>query len=205
MIYIINYGVGNLSSIANIIKKVGGESEIINDVSLLKTAKKIILPGVGAFDHGMKKLAEHGWIEGLNDAVLNRKIPVLGICLGMQLLCKSSEEGILPGLGWIDAEVKKFSFPEGSDLKIPHMGWNTVKVKKDNPLLKITDEEQRFYFVHSYRVVCNNSEDTLATTNYGVEFTSSLSHNNILGAQFHPEKSHRFGMSFLKNFIDIPC
>jgi glutamine amidotransferase len=205
MIYIINYGVGNLSSIANIIKKVGGESEIISDVSLLKTAKKIILPGVGAFDHGMKKLAEHGWINELNEAVLNRKIPVLGICLGMQLLCKSSEEGILPGLGWIDAEVKKFSFPEGSDLKIPHMGWNTVKVKKENALIKETDEEQRFYFVHSYRVVCNNPENTLATTNYGVEFTSSLSHDNILGAQFHPEKSHRFGMSFLKNFIDIPC
>ncbi len=205
MIYIINYGVGNLSSIANIIKKVGGESEIINDVSLLKKAKKIILPGVGAFDHGMKKLEEHGWIDELNDAVLNRKIPVLGICLGMQLLCKSSEEGVLPGLGWIDAEVKKFSFPEGSDLKIPHMGWNTVKVKKENPLIKETGEEQRFYFVHSYRVVCNNPEDTLATTNYGVEFTSSLSRHNILGAQFHPEKSHRFGMSFLKNFIDIPC
>lgn len=205
MIYIINYGVGNLSSIANIIKKVGGESQIINDVSLLKTAKKIILPGVGAFDHGMEKLAEQGWIDGLNDAVLIRKIPVLGICLGMQLLCKSSEEGVLPGLGWIDAEVKKFNFPEGSDLKIPHMGWNTVKVKSENPLIKDTEEEQRFYFVHSYRVVCKNPEDTLSTTNYGGEFTSSLRHDNILGAQFHPEKSHRFGMSFLKNFIDIPC
>ncbi|MBX7046493.1 MAG: imidazole glycerol phosphate synthase subunit HisH [Ignavibacteria bacterium] len=205
MIYIINYGVGNLNSISNIIKKVGGESEIISDVSLLKQAKKIILPGVGAFDHAMKKLAEHGWTEELTDTVVNRKIPTLGICLGMQMLCKKSEEGVLPGLGWIDAEVKKFNFPEGTNLKVPHMGWNQVHVKKENPLIKNPEEEHRFYFVHSYHVVCNNEADILGTTNYGIEFTSSVSHDNIYGAQFHPEKSHRFGMELLKNFIDIPC
>lgn len=205
MIYIINYGVGNLNSISNIIKKVGGESEIISDVSLLKQAKKIILPGVGAFDHAMKKLAEHGWTEELTDTVVNRKIPTLGICLGMQMLCKKSEEGVLPGLGWIDAEVKKFNFPEGTNLKVPHMGWNQVHVKKENPLIKNPEEEHRFYFVHSYHVVCNNDADILGTTNYGIEFTSSVSHDNIYGAQFHPEKSHRFGMELLKNFIDIPC
>ncbi|MBS1514053.1 MAG: imidazole glycerol phosphate synthase subunit HisH [Bacteroidetes bacterium] len=205
MIYIINYGVGNLNSISNIIKKVGGESEIISDVSLLKQAKKIILPGVGAFDHAMKKLAEHGWTEELTDTVVNRKIPTLGICLGMQMLCKKSEEGVLPGLGWIDAEVKKFNFPEGTNLKVPHMGWNQVHVKKENPLIKNPEEEHRFYFVHSYHVVCKNEADILGTTNYGIEFTSSVSHDNIYGAQFHPEKSHRFGMELLKNFIDIPC
>lgn len=205
MIYIINYGVGNLNSISNIIKKVGGESMIISDVSMLKHAKKIILPGVGAFDHAMKKLAEHGWTDELTDTVVNRKIPTLGICLGMQMLCKKSEEGILPGLGWIDAEVKKFSFSENLNLKIPHMGWNQVNVKKENPLIKNPEEEHRFYFVHSYHVVCNNNDDILGTTNYGIEFTSSVSHNNIYGAQFHPEKSHRFGMELLKNFIAIPC
>lgn len=205
MIYIINYGVGNLNSISNIIKKVGGESMIISDVSLLKQAKKIILPGVGAFDHAMQKLEEHGWTKELTDTVVNRKIPTLGICLGMQMLCKSSEEGVLPGLGWIDADVKKFSFPKGTNLKVPHMGWNKVYVKKDNPLIKNPEEEHRFYFVHSYHVVCKNDGDILGTTNYGIEFTSSVSHENIYGAQFHPEKSHRFGMELLKNFIDIPC
>ena len=203
MIYIVNYGLGNLNSIKNIISKIGGESKIIDDVSELKDAKKLILPGIGAFDHGMKFLNEKGWIGALNEAVLERKVPVLGICLGMQLMCKGSEEGVLPGLGWFDADVKRFRIPAGSPNKIPHMGWNAIHVKKQNGILEDKAEEQRFYFVHSYHVVCNNPADVLATANHDYEFTACISHDNIYATQFHPEKSHRFGMDLLKHFIAI--
>jgi glutamine amidotransferase len=185
MIYIVNYGLGNLNSIRNIIKKIGGQSKIIDDVNEVKDAKKLILPGIGAFDHGMKFLNEKGWIGALNEAVLERKVPVLGICLGMQLMCKGSEEGVLPGLGWFDADVKRFRIPPDSSFKIPHMGWNAVHVKKDNPLVEKKEEEQRFYFVHDY------------------EFTAAISHENMYATQFHPEKSHRFGMDLLKHFIAV--
>jgi glutamine amidotransferase len=203
MICIVNYGLGNLNSIRNIIKKIGGESKIIDDVGELKEARKLILPGIGAFDHGMQFLNQRGWVDELNSAVLERKVPVLGICLGMQLMCKGSEEGVLPGLGWFDADVRRFRIPEGSPYKIPHMGWNALSIKKDNPLIGQKEEEQRFYFVHSYHVVCNNTEDVLASAVHGYEFTASISRDNIYATQFHPEKSHRFGMELLKNFIAI--
>jgi imidazole glycerol-phosphate synthase subunit HisH len=203
MIYIVNYGLGNLNSIRNIIKKIGGESKIIDDVRELKDAKKLILPGIGAFDHGMQFLNERGWINDLNEAVLVKKIPVLGICLGMQLMCKGSEEGVLPGLGWFDADVKRFRLAPDSSFKIPHMGWNAVHVKKQNPLIEDKGEEQRFYFVHSYHVVCNNPADELLSAVHGYEFTAAISHENIYATQFHPEKSHRFGMELLKHFIAV--
>jgi len=203
MIYIVNYGLGNLNSIRNIIKKIGGDSKIIDDVNEVKDAKKLILPGIGAFDHGMKFLNEKGWIGALNEAVLERKVPVLGICLGMQLMCKGSEEGVLPGLGWFDADVKRFRIPHGSPFKIPHMGWNAVRIKKDNPLVENKQEEQRFYFVHSYHAVCNNKQDELLSAVHDYEFTAAISHENIYATQFHPEKSHRFGMDLLKHFIAI--
>ena len=203
MIYIVNYGLGNLNSIKNIISKIGGESKIIDDVSELEDATKLILPGIGAFDHGMKYLNEKGWINKLNEVVLEKKVPVLGICLGMQLMCRGSEEGVLPGLGWFDADVKRFCIPPGSSNKIPHMGWNAIHIKKPNGILEDKQEEQRFYFVHSYHVVCDKPEDILATANHEYEFTACISHDNIYATQFHPEKSHRFGMDLLKHFISI--
>lgn len=203
MIYIVDYGVGNLNSICNIIKYVGGRSQIISTPEKLPYASKIIIPGVGAFDHGMKELTNRGWIDVLNRCVLENDTYVLGICLGMQLLCKSSEEGVLPGLGWIDAEVKHFQRSDDRALKIPHMGWNTVTINKENPLIKRDTDEQRFYFVHSYHAVCNNVDDVLATSNHGYNFTAALNHKNIFGVQFHPEKSHRFGASLLEKFISL--
>lgn len=203
MIGIINYGLGNIKSIQNIIKHVGGNCRIINKISEIEDVEKIILPGVGSFDHGMNGLLKGNWIEPLNNLVLIKKIPVLGICLGMQLMCKSSEEGQLPGLGWIDAEVKLFDLPNDSNLKIPHMGWNTIKIVKQNPLLEIEEKEQRFYFVHSYHAVCNRTNDVLAITKYDSDFSAAFSHDNIFGVQFHPEKSHKFGMDFFKKYIEL--
>jgi glutamine amidotransferase len=185
------------------VEKVGGEAEIVTDPETLRDDCKIILAGVGAFDHGVAHLRDKGWIEALNEAVLVRKSPVLGICLGMQLMCNSSEEGKMAGLGWIDGTVKRFLTFENSQLKVPHMGWNAVKIVKPNPL--IVDSEQRFYFVHSYHAVCNKPENVLATSYYGYELTTAFSHENIYGVQFHPEKSHRFGMSLMKNFVDLAC
>ena len=152
---------------------------------------------------GANALFAGGWIEALNNSVFFEKKPVLGICLGMQLMCKSSEEGELNGLGWIDADVKKFSFfDQEINLKVPHMGWNTIECKKSSKLIS-SHEKERFYFVHSYYVDCHDKHDILSTTNYGHHFTSAFSKNNIYGVQFHPEKSHRFGMKLIKNFIEL--
>jgi glutamine amidotransferase len=200
MIYIIDYGLGNLGSIQNMIKRVGGESKIIDNPNLLMNPTKIILPGVGAFDTGMKKLNENNWLSVLNNEVLVNKIPVLGICLGMQLMTNSSEEGNLKGLGWIDANVKKFIF-DSNLYKIPHMGWNRVKVAKDSYLFDST-ETHKFYFVHSYYVETNNPSDNLLYSNYGNEFVSAFQKDNIIGLQFHPEKSHKFGINLFNKFIN---
>ena len=202
MLTIINYGIGNLNSVANMIRHVGGKCRISNNVEEIANAEKLILPGVGAFDRGMEALNESGIAEALSVAALERGVPILGICLGMQLMAKRSEEGRQPGLGWLDAEVVKFRFPEGSGLKIPHMGWNTLSIQRENPLIR-PEERQRFYFVHSYHVVCTNEPDVTATCGYGYDFVAAFAHNNIFGAQFHPEKSHRFGMAVMRNFLEM--
>jgi glutamine amidotransferase len=162
------------------------------------------LPGVGAFDNGIRNLETRELKDILKEKVLKEKIPVLGICLGMQLMTRCSEEGILPGLGWVDGETVRFRFDKMSNsLKIPHMGWNTVQVMKENVLCRGVDGKTRYYFVHSYHVVLRNEEDVLAKTHYGYDFASSFQKENIMGVQFHPEKSHKFGMKLLKNFMDI--
>ena len=192
---------GNLGSIQNILKKIGVDSVITSDVDKINNASKIILPGVGSFDRAMENLKNLKLIDILNEKALNEKIPVLGICLGMQLLAKDSTEGVLPGLGWIDANVKKFDIDKA--LKVPHMGWNYTIQKKESSLFFNMYSDPRFYHVHSYYFKCNNIHDILTTTDYGGEFTSSVSKGNIYGAQFHPEKSHKFGMKLLENFTKI--
>jgi imidazole glycerol-phosphate synthase subunit HisH len=204
MITIIDFGVGNLGSILNMCKRVDHHALVTSDIGEIKKASRLILPGVGSYDNGMKKLKEYDLIPVLNELVLGKKIPLLGICLGMQLLAKRSEEGELSGLGWIDAYFKKFSFSsESSHLKIPHTGWNIVESTKPNSLIPVNQNEQRFYFVHSYHAVCNHADDIMATTHHGYEFTAAFSHENIYGVQFHPEKSHRFGMALMKKFLDL--
>lgn len=203
MIAIVDYGIGNLASVHNMFKKIGTKDVIISSKQddILK-AKKIILPGVGAFDAGMKNLESSGLIPTLNQKVLEEKTPVLGICLGMQLLTKQSEEGERKGLGWIDAETVKFNFDSSLNLKIPHMGWNYIKVKKSNPLIEL-NSKHRFYFVHSYYVKCLDESQILATCQYGIDFTCMVNKDNIYGAQFHPEKSLKFGMNLLQNFSNL--
>ena len=192
---------GNLGSIENMLKKIGVDSEITNDIKVIVKAKKIILPGVGSFDRAMENLKNLKLINVLNEKALNEKIPFLGICLGMQLLGKGSTEGILPGLGWIEANVKKFDVDKA--LKVPHMGWNYTIQQKESSLFLNMYSNPRFYHVHSYYFLCDNNDDILTTTNYGLEFTSSVNRGNIYGVQFHPEKSHKFGMKLLENFAKI--
>jgi glutamine amidotransferase len=202
MITIINYGMGNLGSIANMIKRIGYISEITSDIQKIESADKIILPGVGHFDQAMKNISDLGLIKVIQKKALEDNTPILGICLGMQLMCKSSEEGIKDGLGIINAEVIKFPFPPNDKLKIPHMGWNSVKTAKESRLFTDLQIEPRFYFVHSYHAVCTNMQDVLTTTHYGFDFHSAFELNNSIGVQFHPEKSHKFGMQLIKNFIE---
>jgi imidazole glycerol-phosphate synthase subunit HisH len=202
MIQIIDYGLGNTGSIYNMLKKIGVKSEIVDNPVKLNDGSKYILPGVGSFDNGMKLLKNNNWIEKLNELIILKKNPILGICLGMQLMTKSSEEGIIPGLSWIDADVKKFSFKD-NNLKIPHMGWNNINPIKNNKLFYKLNNQSRFYHVHSYYVLLNDSSNEIASTNYSKEFTSSFQKDNIFGVQFHPEKSHKYGMQLLSNFSKI--
>jgi len=202
MIVIVDYKMGNLGSVSNIIKKIGCESIITSDIEIIKKADKIILPGVGSFERAMNNLRELNLIETLNHKVLVEKTPTLGICLGMQLLTQSSEEGDVKGLGYINATTVKFQLTEFPELKIPHMGWNEVEFPQNHPLCDAYHEKPRFYFVHSYHVVCENEENKLMTTQHGKEFTSAIVKENIIGVQFHPEKSHKFGMTLFKNFIE---
>jgi glutamine amidotransferase len=203
MVTIIDYKTGNIGSIRNMLKKIGEESIITSQKDDIAAATKLILPGVGAFDTGMKNLKDLDLIDILDRKVLVDKVPVLGICLGMQLMSNKSEEGILPGLGWINAETMRFKFINTSEYKIPHMGWNFISLKKESLLFDRMFPDARFYFVHSYYFNALDSNDILASTRYESEFSSAVEKGNISGVQFHPEKSHKFGMKLLKNFVDF--
>lgn len=205
MITIIDYGMGNLGSIKNMFKYIGVESVIENDPDKIKNASKILLPGVGSFDTAMQKINENGLKEVLNEKALKEQVPVLGICLGMQLLTDSSEEGILGGLGWIGAKALSFKGRIDTKYKIPHMGWNVVTQSNDSLLTASfeTFEETRFYFVHSYFVQVDQQKHSILKTHYGLDFDSAIQKENIYGAQFHPEKSHKFGMKLFENFARI--
>ena len=200
MISIVDYGVSNLGSIRNMLRKLGLDSEVASDPEQVAAAKKLILPGVGAFDHGAIALHERGLMEPLRFQALERKVPLLGICLGMQLLGKGSEEGVLGGLGLIDGFCTRFRLPEGSALRVPHMGWNEPLVRRHGTLVEGLEPRARFYFTHSYHLVCKDATDVVAVANHGVEFTAIIQRENVMGVQFHPEKSHRYGMTLLRNF-----
>ena len=203
MIVIIDYGVGNLSSIKNMLRKCGFESEVSSDPAVVASASHLILPGVGSFDHGIANLRAAPYFEVLSDKVLVQRTPFLGVCLGAQLLADSSEEGVLPGLGWIKGRVVRFDKEKmaKSNLKVPHMGWAEVQKKKNSPVFNDMYPDPRFYFVHSYHWVCDDISSELVSATYGYEFTAGVEQGNILGVQFHPEKSHKYGMRLYENFI----
>ena len=201
MLVIVDYGVGNLASMKNMYKKIGIEAKVSSDEKDIQNATKLILPGVGAFDTCAARLQQSGFINILNKKVIEEKTPVLGVCVGMQLLTEASDEGELAGLGWIKGRVVKFKQEEMNGLKIPHMGWTAVKLNKPSLLFEEMYEEPRFYFVHSYYPELVNKKDVLVTANYGYDFTAGIEHENIMGVQFHPEKSHKFGMKLLENFV----
>ena len=200
-VLIIDCGIGNAGSIFNIIKKVGGHSRIIKSVEEYQGEEKLILPGVGSFNSGVNALTERGFDKFLRLKADEGKM-IFGICLGMQLLFEKSEEGPGKGLGLIKGKIVSFKFAD-RHLKVPHMGWNIVRPLKNSALFNMNQDEQRFYHVHSYHAVCDNDSDIIATTYYGYSFPSAVQHGRVLGVQFHPEKSHRFGMNLIKKIIDL--
>ncbi|MEN6327034.1 MAG: imidazole glycerol phosphate synthase subunit HisH [Syntrophomonas sp.] len=203
MIVIVDYGMGNLGSILNMLKKIGTPAQISSQSDDIRRADKLILPGVGAFDNAMDNLYKYGLFKVLNEQVKEKGIPILGICLGIQLFTKRSEEGIKSGLGWLDAETVKFRFNQNTSLKTPHMGWNELDIKNDEGILHDLPEYSRFYFVHSYHLKGIKEENVIASSQYGYEFTAAVHQDNIWGTQFHPEKSHKFGLKLLKNFVEM--
>ena len=203
MVAVVDYGLGNLGSIANMLKVIGEKSVITSEKEKIAKADRIILPGVGAYDAGMTNLEQRGLVEFLKEQADSGK-PIMGICLGMQLLGRGSEEGEQNGLGLIPFDNVRFNIPDNMNLKVPHMGWDIVDFKqKDNKLLEGIGENQRYYFVHSYHAVCDNAENVLMTCDYGYEFAAAVCKDNVYGVQFHPEKSHDFGMRLFENFVRI--
>lgn len=204
MLTIIDYGVGNIFAFQNVYKRLNILTNVAKNIEDLVDADKLILPGVGNFDYAMSQLNNSGLRARLDELVLINKVPVLGICVGMQMMANDSEEGKLKGLGWIDASVKKFD-PKKIDYhtKLPHMGWNDVNPVRNNKLFKGLEKNSIFYFLHNYYFKCNNLDETISTTNYGVKFASSIQNDNIYGIQFHPEKSHSYGEKLLYNFANL--
>jgi glutamine amidotransferase len=204
MITIVDYGLGNIRSFANLYERLNIKTKIARSAADLRDAGKIILPGVGAFDYAITLLNQSGMRDELEKQVLANKAQVLGICVGMQMLAGSSDEGVLPGLGWIDGSVKIFDAAGMTQkTRLPHMGWNSIDPVRGNPLLAGFEEESRFYFLHSYYFVCNDEKNMIATTEYGIKFACALNNDNIYGVQFHPEKSHSNGIQLLHNFAKI--
>jgi len=202
-IVVVDYGCGNIGSVLNMINRAGGEASASGHPEVLMNAAKLLLPGVGSFDNAVKKLKQSGLVEVLHERA-DAGVPILGICLGMQLLSHGSEEGLLPGLSLIPGVVRRFRFPADKCLlKIPHMGWNNVTTCRNHPIAEGLESGARFYFVHSYYYDCENPADELFKTHYGHDFTSAVQRGNVIGVQFHPEKSHRFGMKLFRNFIDL--
>ena len=205
MITIVDYGMGNVGSVVNMLKRIGAASTVASTAQQIAVADKLLLPGVGSFDAAMECIESRGLRASLDERALGARVPVLGICLGMQLFTRSSEEGLRPGLGWIPALARSFRGRIADGLKVPHMGWNVVKMGRQSVL---TDslrnrDEVRFYFVHSYFVECDDRTNSIMTADYGVTFDVGVEAGNIFGVQFHPEKSHRFGMSILESFARI--
>ncbi len=204
MITIIDYGLGNIQAFVNVYRRLHIPVAIAKSADDLVGATKLILPGVGAFDHAMRKLEESGMRSTLTKMVIDQSIPVLGICVGMQILAESSDEGSLPGLGWVPGHVRSFSSLENqSKLPLPHMGWNDVYSLNVSNLFKGLEKNSRFYFLHSYFFECYQSEQAIATSSYGLDFTCAVAVDNVYGVQFHPEKSHQFGVTLLKNFAEL--
>lgn len=206
MITIVDYGSGNIRAIGNIYERLNIEYKIVQNPNDLKNAKKILLPGVGAFDETIEELNNSGLREVLDDEVLNKNAKIMGICVGMQILAESSEEGTLSGLGYIKGKVKKFDKNLFLNKpKLPHMGWNSISIKRPNNIFTDIQEELGFYFLHSYYFECFNYNDVLCTTEYGLSFASAVNRDNIYGMQFHPEKSHQNGIALLRNFALLEC
>jgi glutamine amidotransferase len=204
MVTIIDPKLGNVGSVANMLRRIGAKVQVSSMPSDIEQAEKLILPGVGHFDKGIQHLRKLNLIDILHQKVLEQNIPILGICLGMQLMTRSSEEGVEPGLSWIEAKTIKFRREKiDSSLRFPHMGWNSVEPNKHHEMFLYVEDESKFYFVHNFHTLCEYQNDVLTTTDYGYRFVSAFQHNNIWGVQFHPEKSHRFGMHFLKNWLEI--
>lgn len=204
MLAIVDYGCGNFASIRNMLKRIGVMDILITrDIQLIAAADRIILPGVGSYDTGMRNIRQFGLEEILHHKALEEKVPVLGICLGMQLLLSGSEEGQEEGLGWIKGRVVRFRPEDCAGLKIPHMGWNSVQPAGFLPLFGTQPDEFGFYFIHSYAATCDNEADVAGWTRHGISFVSAVAKGNIWGAQFHPEKSHKYGMQFFRNFMGM--
>jgi glutamine amidotransferase len=201
VVTIVDYGLGNLGSVANMLRKVGVQPRMAIKPEDVLEATALILPGVGHFDTGMKNLRERALEPALNDQVVKKQVPILGICLGVQLFARKSEEGVEPGLGWIAADVKRFQFEATSPLPIPHMGWNEVETRDEVLFNGASDQDARYYFVHSYHLVADEPGDVAAWSTYGYRFAAAVRRGNIAGSQFHPEKSHRYGMNLLRNWL----
>jgi imidazole glycerol-phosphate synthase subunit HisH len=205
MIAIIDYGLGNVLAFANLYHRSGITARIAKTAADLEGATRLILPGVGAFDHAMERLDASGMRERATELVRERGVPVLGICVGMQILAEGSDEGVLPGLGWIPGRVRKLDVSAlKQKTQLPHMGWNDVEPVRPSPLFAGLEQDARFYFLHSYYFHCTRREDVLAETDYGIRFSCAVNTGGVYGVQFHPEKSHHFGAQLLKNFADMP-